>query len=155
MPNLVFNKGKFVAAGFPLGATSEVLTLMLVTTGYSADQDHNLVDDGTTSDPKSYEISVGGYARANLANKVRFEDDTNDFAGLDADNVTFSSLVAGATIGAGVLYRYSTSGGTTSDTGQELVSFYEVTATPTNGGDITIAWASTSAGGVLKYGTTS
>jgi hypothetical protein len=152
--NLVYNKGKYVAAGFPLAATSEVLTLMLVTTGYTANQDHNLVDDGTTDDPKSYEISVGGYSRQSLANKVRFEDDTNDFAGIDADNVTFSSLAAGGTIGAGVLYRYSSSG-TTSDTGQELVGYYEVTATPTNGGDITIAWASTSAGGVLKYGTTS
>jgi hypothetical protein len=155
MPNLVFNRGKFVAAGFPLAATSEVVPVMLVTTGYVANQDHNLVDDGTTDDPKSYEIGVGGYSRQNLANKVRFEDDTNDFAGIDADNVTFTSLVAGATIGAAITYRYSSSGGTTSDTGQELLAYYELTATPTNGGDITIAWASTSAGGVLKYGTTS
>jgi hypothetical protein len=152
--NLVYNKGKFIAAGFPLAATSEVVSIMLVTTDYTANQDHNTVDDGTTADPKSYEIGVGGYARQNLANKVRFEDDTNDFAGLDADNVTFASLVAGATIGAAVAFRYSSSG-TTSDTGQELLSYYEVTATPTNGGDITIAWASTSAGGFLKYGTTS
>jgi hypothetical protein len=153
--NLVYNRGKYVAARFGLAATSEALMLMLVTTAYTANQDHNLVDDGTTDDPKSYEISVGGYSRQQLANVVRFEDDTNDFAGLDADNVTFSSLAAGATIGAGILYRYSSSGGTTSDTGQELLGNYEVTATPTNGGDITIAWASTSAGGVLKYGTTS
>jgi hypothetical protein len=153
--NLVYNKGKYVAARFPLAATSESLILMLVTTGYVESQDHDFVDDGTTNDPKSYEISVGGYARQTLANVSRFEDDTNDFAGIDADNVTFTSLVAGGTIGAGVLYRYSTSGGTTSDTGQELLANYTVTATPTNGGDITIAWASTSAGGVLKYGTTS
>lgn len=155
MANLVYNRGKYVAAGFPLAATSEVISVMLVTTGYVENLDHNLVDDGTTSDPRSYEISVGGYARQNLANKVRFEDDTNDFAGLDADNVTFSALAAGATIGAAVIYRYSTSGGTTSDTGQELLANYTVTATPTNGGDITIQWASTSAGGVIKYGSTS
>jgi hypothetical protein len=152
--NLVYNRGKYVATRFPLAATSETLTLMLVTTAYTANQDHNLVDDGTTSDPKSYEIAPSGYSRQSLANVSRFQDDTNDFAGIDADNVTFSALAAGATIGAGVLYRYSSSG-TTSDTGQELLGYYEVTATPTNGGDITIAWASTSAGGVLKYGTTS
>jgi hypothetical protein len=128
---------------------------MLVTTGYSADQDHNLVDDGTTSDPKSYEIGVGGYARQNLASRALFEDDGNDFAGLDANDVTFPALLAGATIGGAVLSRYSSSGGTTSDTGQDLIAFYDVTDTPTNGGDIVIQWASTSAGGVLKLGTTS
>lgn len=155
MANIVYNKGKFLAAGFPLAATSQVLNLLLVTTGYVENQDHNVVDDGTTDDLRSYEISVSGYARQTLANVVRFEDDTNDFAGIDADNVTYTALAAGATIGGAGLYRYSTSGGTTSDTGQEVISFYTVTATPTNGGDITIAWASTSAGGVLKYGTTS
>ena len=74
---------------------------------------------------------------------------------LDASDVTFTGLAAGATIGWAILYRYSTSGGTTSDTGQDLIAAYDVTDTPTNGGDITIQWASTSAGGVLKLGSTS
>jgi len=155
MANLVYNRGKFLTGQINLAATSFELQLMLVTTGYTSDDAHNLVDDGTTNDPKSYEISVGGYARQNLSSRALFEDDTNDFAGLDASDVTFTALAAGATIGSAVLYRYSTSGGTTSDTGQDLIARYEVTATPTNGGDITIQWASTSAGGVLKLGSTS
>jgi len=155
MPNLVYNRGKFITGQINLAATSIDLMLMLVTTGYTSDDAHNLVDDGTTNDPKSYEISVGGYARQALASRALFEDDTNDFAGLDATDVTFSALAAGATIGGAVLYRYSTSGGTTSDTGQDLLALYDVTDTPTNGGDITIQWASTSAGGVLKLGSTS
>lgn len=155
MANLVYNRGKFITGQINLAATSIDLMLMLVTTGYTSDDGHNLVDDGTTNDPKSYEISVGGYSRQALASRALFEDDTNDFAGLDASDVTFSALAAGATIGWGILYRYSTSGGTTSDTGQDLLAAYNVTATPTNGGDITIQWASTSAGGVLKLGSTS
>lgn len=156
MANLVYNRGKFLTGQVNIGSSSACnLQLMLVTTGYTSDDAHNLVDDGTTNDPKSYEISVGGYTRQNLVSQALFEDDTNDFAGLDANDVTFSALAAGATIGWAILYRYSSSGGTTSDTGQDLLAAYNVTATPTNGGDITIQWASTSAGGVLKLGSTS
>jgi len=154
MANTVYNKGKYLAAGVKLADSSEALQLLLVTTGYTYSHDHNLVDDGSTDDPKSYEISVSGYSRQTMASKERFEDDTNDFAGLDAGNATFSALAAGQTIGAGVLYRYTSSGGTTSDTGQELISYYALTATPTNGGDIVFAVAATSDGGLLKYGST-
>ena len=73
-------------------------------------------------------------------------------------NQSWSS--AGATIGGAVAYIYSSSGGslgtqTTSDTGQELLAFYDLTNTPTNGGDITVQWASTTAGGFFKFGSTS
>lgn len=154
MANLVFNRGKYIVGTVDM--TASTFRLMLVSTGYVENQDHNTVDDGTTSDPLSYEISVGGYSRQSVG-LAAFEDDTNDFAGLDSADKTFSSLAAGQTVGGCVLYRYSTSGSpnTTSDTGQDLIAFYDVTDTPTNGGDITIQWASTSAGGTLKLGTTS
>lgn len=152
MANYVFNRGKYLTAVADL--TASTWRVMLCSTQFTSDDALNLVDDGTTNDPKSYEIAPGGYVRQNLALSA-FEDDTNDFAGLDGADSTFSALVAGATIGWAVIYRYSTSGGTTSDTGQDLLAAYDVTDTPTNGGDITIQWASTSAGGVLKLGTTS
>lgn len=154
MANIVYNRGKLVVGQVDM--TASTFRLMLVSTGYVENQDHNTVDDGTTSDPLSYEIGVSGYARQNVA-LAAFEDDTNDFAGLDSADKTFSALGAGATIGGAVLYRYSTSGSpnTTSDTGQDLICFYDLTDTPTNGGDITIQFASTSAGGALKLGTTS
>ena len=157
MPNLVYNRGKFLVAN--INTTAAALQLMLVSTGYVADQDHNFVNANTSSgsagEPKVYEISVGGYSRQSLAGLATFEDDANDFAGLDANDVTFAALAAGATIGGAVLYRYSSSGGTTADSGQDLLAFYDLADTPTNGGDITIQWASTSAGGALKFGTTS
>jgi hypothetical protein len=161
MANLVYNRGKMLA-GLGHVSTSAAFRLMLVTTCYEGLanlHDHNLVDDGTTTDPKSYELTVGGYGRGSVAGLTLVEDDTNDFAFLDATDQTFSALVAGETIGGAVLYIYSSSGGSlgtqTSDTGQELVAFYDLTNTPTNGGDITIAWASTTAGGFFKFGSTS
>jgi hypothetical protein len=83
------------------------------------------------------------------------EDDTLEWAFFDATDETFSSLVAGETVGGAVAYIYSTTGGTTSDTGQELLSFFDLTNTPTNGGDITVQWSSTTSGGFLRLGTTS
>ena len=151
MANIVYNRGKFIVGTVNVDAST--YRLMLVSTGYVENQDHDTVDDGTTSDPLSYEIGVANYARQSVG-LTAFEDDSNDFAGLDASDVTYSALGAGATIGGAVLYRYSTAA-TTSDTGQNLIAFYDVTDTPTNGGDITIQWASTSAGGTLKLGTTS
>jgi len=157
MANIVYNRGKYIIG--QVNSTSTVWQLMLVSTGYVADQDHNFVNANTSAgslgEPKVYEISVSGYARQNLASITLNEDDTNDFAYIDATDVTFTALGAGATVGGAVLYRYSSSGGTTGDSGQDLLAFYDVTDTPTNGGDITIQWASSSAGGVLKLGTTS
>ncbi len=157
MANLVYNRGKYIVG--QVNSTSVAWQCMLVSTSYVADQDHNFVNSNTSSgangEPKVFEISVAGYSRQALASLVLFEDDTNDFAGLDAADVTFTALTAGQTVGGAVVYRYSSSGGTTGDSGQDLLAFYDLTDTPTNGGDITVQWASTSAGGVLKFGTTS
>lgn len=159
----VYNRGFTLAARADLeGSTWRV---MLVTTGYTFNMDHNFVNANTSSgsagEPGQYEITgASGYARQNLA-LTEFEDDTNDFAGLDAADTTFGALGAGATIGGHVIYRYSTSGGTTGggqttgDSGQELLAYQSYTATPTNGGAIGITWPSTSAGGVVKVGSTS
>lgn len=162
MADLVFNRGKFLAASGRV-STSADIQIMLVTTCFldvANLLDLNLVDDGTTNDPASYELTVSGYARHDLAGLAGFEDDTNDHAGLDATNATFSSLASGETIGAAVSYVYSSSGGsigtqTTSDTGQELLALYDIADTPTNGGDVTIQWADTTDGGFLKFGSTS
>lgn len=157
MANLVFNRGRYVVG--QVNTTGTVFQLMLVSTGYVAATSHDNVyansSSGAGGEPRVYEISVSGYTRQTLASLTLNEDDPNNQAYLDANDVTFTALGAGATIGAAVLYRYSSSGGTTGDSGQDLISFYDLTDTPTNGGDITIQWASSSQGGVLRLGTTS
>lgn len=161
MANGVFNRGFTIVSAFDMTATT--FRLMLVSTGYVFNPDHDFVNSNTSSgvngEPKVFEITVAGYARQNMT-LTKFEDDTNDFAGLDSADITFTALAAGQTVGGAVLFVYSSSGTlgagqTTGDSGQNLVAFYDVTDTPTNGGDIQIQWASTSAGGTLKVGSTS
>jgi hypothetical protein len=156
MSATVYNVGKSLVGSQDIGSSgSVVLNLLLVTTDYTYDHDHATIDDATTDDPVSYEIAPSGYSRQEVTGRSLYTDNTNDFVGLDAADVTFASLAAGATIGGAVAYRYSTSGGTTGDTGQVPVAFYALTPTPTNGGDITVTWASTSDGSMLKIGSTS
>ncbi|MGE5358210.1 MAG: hypothetical protein ACM3NQ_04275 [Bacteroidales bacterium] len=151
MANVVYSRGQY-ALGQGRLTTSANLQVMLVTTAYVANMDHNTVDDGTTSDPASYEISVSGYARQQLASLTLTEDDTNDCAYFDAADTTFQTLAAGQTVGGAVVYIYSSSGGTTSDTGQDLATFLSLTPTPCNGGNITIVY---STAGIIRIGTTS
>ena len=154
MANFLTNRRKYIVGVTDMSAST--FRMMLLTTQFTSNDALNTVDDGTTSDPLSYEIAVGGYSRQSIGYSA-FEDDANDFAGLDHADVTFASLAAGTTIGWAAVYRYSTSGSpnTTSDTGQDFLWAYNLTATPTNGGNIVIQMGSTTAGGAVKIGSTS
>lgn len=140
MANGVYNKGKYVIANAGANLASADLRVLLVNSAYSFDADHNFV-----SDVSANEISVGGYARSALDNKILTEDDTNDFAYLDADDEVFTSLASGQTIGGAILYLFNAA-----DSAAALIAFYDVTDTPTNGGNVTIQWAAPASGGVLK-----
>jgi len=161
MANLVYTRGFFLAGNRDLDAFT--LRLMLVSTGYTESLSHQRVSftgSNTSQSPAHFEISVAGYSRQTLTGVTVFEDASNNFAGLDANDVTFSALTAGQTVGGAVLYLYTSSGNTTGlattgDSGQDLLAFYDLSDTPTNGGDISVVWASSSAGSVLKITSTS
>lgn len=91
------------------------------------------------------ELTVGGYALQTLAGESVTEDDTNDFAYLDATDPVFSALVAGETILFAFLYRHVTNAADS-----PVYAGYDVTDTPTNGGDVTIQFATPANGGALK-----
>jgi hypothetical protein len=144
MANGVYNKAKYL-----LGTGTAVLTsgadlrVLLVKSTYTFDATHNFVSDVIAG---SLEISVAGYSRQPLVNEACTEDDANSCAYLDADDVTFASLTAGQTVGGAVLYKYNAA-----DASAELIAFYDLTDTATNGGDIVVQWAAPgSAGGILK-----
>lgn len=147
MANGVFNNGKTEIAKATTDLDGSTLKVMLVNSSYTLDVDQQFIDNGSAAanDPKNREITVGGYARQTLTTKVVTQDLTNDFAWLGADNPVFSSLVAGQTIGGAVLFR-----DTGTDTTCPLIAFYDLTDTATNGGNVTIQWASAANGGVLK-----
>jgi hypothetical protein len=122
------------------------LRVMLVNTGYTFNPDHNFIDNSGAGDPIDQEISVVGYTRQALANQAVTQDDTNDFAYLDADDTVFTALAAGQTIGGAIVF--DNAGG--ADTARFVLAFYDLTDTATNGGNVTIQWATPANGGVLK-----
>lgn len=143
MANLVYNYGKFLLANGGINLVTGNLAVLLVANTYTADQDSDFVANIAASEITTG--TVANYARQVLASKSITEDDGNDFAYLDATDITFSSLGTGNTIGGAILCL-----DTGSNTTSPLIAFYDVTDTPTNGGDITIQWASAANGGVLK-----
>lgn len=152
----IFNAGQ-VAIGRGEVTTTAAYTVMLVSTGYTFSADHNSVDDGTTDDPKSYEIAPAGYARQTLGSVTLTKEDTLDYAYLDATDPTFTGVAGGATIGSVIIFPYSTSStqlgaATTGDTGQVLLALYDTTDVVTNGSNITFTFSTQ---GFLKFGTTS
>jgi hypothetical protein len=150
----VYNQGKAeVARGHV--TTTGAYTVMLCSTGYTFNQDHTLVDDGSTSDPKSYEIGVA-YTRQTLGSVALAIDNTLEKAWLDATDPTFTAVAGTTTIGHVVIYLYSSTStslgtATTGDTGQVLLSQYDTTGVVTNGSNITFTL---STDGFLKFGTT-
>jgi len=142
--NGVYNRAKYLLLDGALDLpTTADLRVLLVKSTYTFDADHNFIDPGVTTG--SQEISVAGYARQPLTGEVIVEDDANDFAYLDADDPVFASLVAGQTVGGAILYKYNVA-----DTAAELIAFYDLADTATNGGNITVQWAAVASGGVLK-----
>jgi hypothetical protein len=139
MANGVYNRGKYLFASGGITTSTDLRTL-LVTSSYTFADTHNFVSDVAAS-----EVSVSGYGRYDHASVTVTEDDTNDFAYLDLDDATFTALVAGQTIGGAIVYKYNAA-----DAAAEVIAFYDVTDTPTNGGDVTIQWAGAASGAVLK-----
>ena len=144
MANGVYNRAKYLLLDGALDLpTVADLRVLLVKSSYTFDPDHNFIDPDITTG--SQEISVGGYARQPLVNEQIVEDDTNDFAYLDADDVVFTALVSGQTVGGAVLFKFNAA-----DTAAELIAFYDLTDAGTNGGNMTIQWAAVASGGGLK-----
>lgn len=145
MANAVYNKGLEELAKALSDLDGSDLRVLLVKSTYTFSKDHLFVDDGSADDPASHEVTVAGYTRQTLANKVVTRDDTNDFTYLDGDDVVFTGLAAGETVGGAILFRH-----TGTDTTAPLMSFYDLVDTATNGGNVTMQWNTPANGGVLK-----
>lgn len=139
MANQVTNKGKYELLTGDFNADAADLRMLLLKSGTPT------VDTNVVSDIVSGELSGSGYARVALANETVTEDDTNDFAYLDADDVAFAAIVAGETITWAILFRHTGADGTA-----PVYGAYDVTDTPTNGGTVTIQFATPANGGAYK-----
>lgn len=109
------------------------LRVLLVTSTYVFDPDHEFVSDITN------EIAgVTNYARAALNGETVSEDLVDDKVVLTADDVVWNSLGNGsnATIAAVVLYKHDGGG----DGASQLIAFIELTPVTTDGSDFTVVW---------------
>lgn len=125
---------------------TDTIQVMLVGTAtpYTPNVDHDFLDEGGANDPVDAEINVTGYTsgyagsgRKTLASKTVTVDDTNNRVAVDAADVTWTALGAGATIAAGIVHKR----GGANDTTAQMIAYQDVTDTATNGGDITLQFA--------------
>jgi hypothetical protein len=149
MASIVYNTAKQLMADGTIDLDTNTIKVMLVTSTYTPDKDHDYVDAGGASDPCDAEIDVTGYTRGfngagrkTLASADVTTDKTNDRAEFDATDVTWTALGSGATIAGAILIKEGTS-----DADSRLIAYIDLTDTATNGGDITIQW---NAEGILQ-----
>jgi hypothetical protein len=81
--------------------------------------------------------AISGYARVALTSATGAEDDTNDWALIDAADVSFGALGAGGTIVGYFIFI-----NTGSDATASVLQIGSLTSTPTNGGTFTVTTGS-------------
>lgn len=95
--------------------------------------------------PTKDDTSMTGYTAIGtdqtLGSKTFTEDTTNDRIVYDAADPTWTAVAGGSTVGWVVVYKF-----VTNDAGSTPIFVIDITDTPTNGGDITITFASTGIG---------
>lgn len=149
--DFIYNQAKYLLAAGTLDLLNDNIAAILVSvdyTGANATPNADVLDSGAAGNVASYELTtatVTGYARVLLTGRAAVETDASNTACFVASNTTFTSLASGNTVG-GVILIKDTGANTTSP----LIAFFDITNTPTNGGDITIQWANTAGGGIIS-----
>lgn len=142
---------EIISGGINLG--TDTFKIMLVDDTYTYNADHEFVDDGSADDPASHEVSAtnyaGGFAGSGrkTATITSQANDTDNRVELAIADLTWSAIggVSNDTIGGLVLYRH-----VTDDASSHLIAFFDITDTPTNGGDITFDFLALGAGGNIR-----
>ena len=116
---------------------------MLVASGYTPNADHQFIDEGGANDAVDHRIS--GTTDQTIGSKAIGKDTTNDFAYFDGADVLFTAVPGGATVAAGIVYK-----DTGTPTTSKLIVYHDLTDTATNGGDITIQFATVANGGIFR-----
>lgn len=140
MPDIVTNKCKYELFTGDANLDAADLRMLLLKSPGAVLATTNFV-----SDISANELTVAGYARQALAGETVTEDDTNNFAYLDATDPLFASLAAGETITWAALFRF-----VSTDANSPVYAGYDLADTPTNGGDVTVQFATPANGGALK-----
>jgi hypothetical protein len=133
------NKYKFkLAHGDIVPGTTDIRMGLLKTfAGTTNVPDINFITDMEAHADFAELTGASGYARVALTSVTATEDDTNDWALLDAADVSFGALGAGDTIVGYFLFIQ-----TGSDATASVLQMGSLTSTPTNGGTVSVTTAS-------------
>lgn len=93
----------------------------------------------------SVEVTAGGYARQDVTGRTATAEDTGDTADGDAAKAVFTAVVSGQTVGGAMVYKFITN-----DTDSRVVAFYDLTDTPTNGGNIEVLFDNADPGTAIQ-----
>ena len=142
MADAVTNKYKYkLATGAIVPGTTDIRMGLLKTfAGTTNVPDINFIAD-MEAHADFAELTASGYARVAITSATATEDDTNDWALIDAADVAFSAIATGETIVGYFLFIH-----TGSDATASVLQMGSLTSTPTNGGTVTI----TTANGLTK-----
>lgn len=120
----------------------------LSTSTHAPNKDDAFCDDGGADDFSDGEISVTNYTggfngsgRKTLSNRTVTDDLTNDRVVLDADDITWTALGAGATIAQATMMKE-----VTNDAASSVIINLDFPDTATSGIDFQISFAATGIG---------
>lgn len=137
MASAWYNKGKGVVMNGDIDLLTDTIKVMLVTSAYTFDADHDFANDVTGELTVSgYTGGFGGAGRKTLASKTVTIDNTNDRAYFDAADVSWTALGAGETIGGAILLKE-----VTNDAASPLIAFIDLANAATAGTDVSIIWS--------------
>jgi hypothetical protein len=127
MADIVYNKMTHLLATGALNMSTEDIRVLLATTTYAPDKDHDFVNDITN------EVSGGsGYVRKALANETVTLDNTNDWTKFTHDPLVWTAANFG-TFRYMIYYVHNVA-----DNAAALLKCIDLTSVVTNGGNLTI-----------------
>lgn len=142
MANLTYNEGIESVVDRNVDYIADTIKAMLVSSTYTPNKDDQFIDTGGASDPVDARIGTD----QTLGSKVTGKDTTGDFAYFDAADPTWTAVAGGSTIAGVVIYK-----DTGTPTTSKVLAYLDVTDTATNGGDITVQFATPANGAIIKF----
>lgn len=150
MASLMYSKGLEKILDETIGVSSSTLKVMLLKTTYTADSDHDGVDDLSAYelDATGYTDGYGGGGRMTATVTIG-RDTTNNRVVLALDDITWTSIggATNDTIGGAALIHET--GGT--DASSIPIAFFDLSDTPTNGSGITLDFTALGSGGTIRF----
>lgn len=140
MASGVYNNGKANIANGTIDLIADTIKVMLVSSAYTFDPDHDFVSSINANEVSvtGYVGGFGGAGRKTLAGKTVTKDNVNDRAVFDANDVSWTGLGAGATLGGAVVLKEITNDGASIP-----ICFMDPADLPTNGSDINLVFDAT------------